>query len=249
MPNHIHDGAMSFLDHIRELRRRLILSVLAVVAGSIVGFIFYKDYQPALFAPLGDLADFKYHTLQAPFMMMVKISFYFGILASIPVHLYNIVAFLLPAMTGRERRMGAYLLPASTILALAGAGMAYFYVVPWAVGFLESDGFNPTNIGKVNNMDDALKMIIQTLLAFIFLLQTPLLLIILMALNIVSRKTLWRSSRYAIVGIFILAAVVTPPDLPSQLALAVPLIFLYFMAIVVAKLFGFGNDPNATESN
>ena len=240
---------MHILEHVRELRTRLIISVGAAIICTIIGFCAYDYYIDAFLSPLGDMESYKFHRLSEGFMMKFKISFYFAMTASLPVHVYNVIAFILPALKRKERRTLTLLVPASTILALGGAAMAYFYVVPWAVTFLQSDTFNPMGIGSVNQMDDSLKIILKTIIAFVMLFQLPLLMLILMALNLVSRRTLLKSGRYAIVGIFVASAIVTPPDITSQIALAGPLIFLYYLSIFIAKILGFGKSDEIDETD
>lgn len=235
-----NDGEMHILDHVRELRKRLIVSVIFTVAFAILGFCTYNDYVEVFLSPLGDMDSYKFHSLQEAFMIKFKISFYVGLTLSLPIHVYNVIAFVLPALKKKERRMLSYLVPASTILALVGTGMAYFYVVPWAVRFMQSKTFNPMEVEFMSQMNQSITLIVKTIVAFVLLFQTPLLMLILMALNLISRRTLLKSGRYAMVGIFLGAAILTPPDLTSQFALALPLIFLYYLSIFLAKLFGFG---------
>ena len=229
---------MPALKHVAELRKRLLASLAAALAGMVLGFIFYEQYIDYLKAPLGP--DLYFHSIIEPFLLKLKISVYAGLIISFPVHLYNVVAFILPALTPKERRALKCALFASFILILMGLAISYLYVLPWAVSFMQRAQFNPEGVGRNIHFSDAVMFELKLILAFMALFQLPLLLEVLMALNVLSRRTLLRSSRYVIVIIFVLSAVLTPPEIISQISLAIPLIFLFYLSIFVAWIFGFG---------
>lgn len=235
---------MPFLAHVAELRRRLIGSLWAVAAGFAVAFATYDYYLPYLLAPLGEVAALRLLQL---FLLKLKLSLYGGLLLSLPVHLYHGVAFVRPALRPRERRLLAGALTASFALALAGAILAYCYVFPWAVRFLRSEGLNPAHVQVIVDIENAILLELQVVLAFVLVFQLPLALEAVLALGLVTRRQLLGWSRYVIVLIFVVAAVVTPPDIVSQICLAVPLIVLFFLSILVAKILGFGGEPPAAD--
>jgi sec-independent protein translocase protein TatC len=230
---------MPFLAHVAELRRRLLVSLLALVAGFAVAYATYNWYFPLLVRPLGELAALKLLQL---FLLKLKVSLYGGIVLTLPIHVFNVVAFVRPALKPRERRLLGWALGATFALALAGALMAYGYVVPWGVRFLRGEGLNPTHVPLLVDIDDAVSLMFHVILAFVLVFQLPLLLEGLMAFNLVTRRALLGASRYIIVLIFVIAAVVTPPDVISMVSLAVPLTLLFFLSILLAKILRFGEE-------
>ena len=234
----MQDKEMPFLAHFVELRRRLILSTVFLILGTLIGLIFYNDYVSVLVQPFGE----KLYILQIEqgFTAKVKISLYVGIIVSFPVHLYNGVAFVLPALTRGERNALIYFLLGSFILFAIGSYLAYFQILPLSIRFLKSSSFFPTDVSIWLDYKQSLTFVFQLLFSFLALFQLPLVLLILMKFNIIGRNWLFQSARYVIILIFVVCAILTPPDIMSQLGLAVPLVLLFFLTILVAKLFKFG---------
>ena len=237
---------MSFFDHLRELRRRLIGSVIALGVGFIVGYALYDSYISWLLRPILDMMPTGQDTkifindIQEGFTMKIRISVYAGLVVSLPVHLYNIVSFIMPALLPKERRFLRAMLVGSVLLLIGGVYMGYDQVLPMSIKFLSSPAFLPDSVepwlGFRNNVMFAMRL----LFAFAILFQTPLVLVLLMALNLVRRDQLLKSARYIIVLIFVISAVVTPPDFVSQIGLSLPLIVLFYLSILIAKVCRFG---------
>lgn len=234
------DQEIPFLAHVAELRRRLITSLLVYVAGAIAGLLLYDTYIGLLIQPFGE--PLYITRIEQGFTLQIKISLYAGLVISLPFHLYNIVAFLMPALTARERKILAAFVSAGFLLALAGTYVAYCQVLPLAVRFLKSSSFLPADVITWLDFRESTMFVVQMLMAFIALFQFPLLLLALMMFNLVDRQSLLRNSRYAVVAIFIVSAIATPPDVVSQIGMALPLILLFYLTILVAKAFGFGES-------
>lgn len=236
---------MPFFEHVRELRRRLIISVIGLAVGFVIAFAVYDYYIQILIEPFDERL---YATrIEQAFLMKIKISAYVGIIFSFPIHIYNIVAFILPALTRKERKYMIGLLSGSFVLLVIGGYLGYFQILPLSLKFLKSDALIPANVDTWLSFQDSLLFIFQLMLAFVALFQLPLVLLFLMAMNIVRRAQLFRSGRYVIVAIFITAALLTPPDVVSQIGLGLPLIVLYYVTILIAKIFRFGEpDEYAT---
>jgi sec-independent protein translocase protein TatC len=232
-------GEMPFLDHVRELRSRLIGSLLALAVAFIVAVTLYDHYIGLLIEPFG--AQLYATQIEQAFTTKIRMSLYAAIIFSFPVHLYNVVAFVLPALTAKERRILSWLLGGSFLLLMVGTYLAYCKILPLSIEFLKSAAFKPEGVDFLLDYRKSLAFISQMMIAFLALFQLPLVLLILMALDVVKRQTLLRFSRYIIVLIFVLAALLTPPDIVSQLGLAVPLILLFYVTILIAKICGFGN--------
>ena len=246
-------GTMPFLQHAVELRRRLIISLLAALAAAIVCYTFYEPVLAILLRPLdaasglgaaegGEDAYLFINTIFEGFLVRVKVALIAGVVLSLPVHLYNVVRFIFPGLTLRERRAISGALVASFVLLLAGFLYSYYSVIPLSVRFLVSSGFTPPGVGLLLNFQRNVFFVFQFLLVFLLVFQVPILLVVLMMTGAVTRRALLRASRYAVVAIVALAAVVTPPDVVSQVSLAVPMVAMFFLSILVAKLFGFGAE-------
>ena len=239
---------MAFVDHLRELRKRLFVSMVAILVASIVCFIFYENILAILSQPFENLARsiseevLFINTLFEGFLIKVKVALISGAVLSFPVHLFNIIKFVFPGLLKKERKVIAISLATSFVLIVASVYYGYFKVIPISVRVLTSSGFIPRNVGLLLNYGKNIFYIFQFLFITVILFQLPIALEILLIMNVVKRKALLRSSRYVIVGVFLLAAALTPPDFISQITLALPLVLLFFVAILIAKIAGFGGD-------
>lgn len=237
-------------EHLLELRKRLIVSLLAALAASVVCFIFYDRILSFLFSPFSKIKAGEQllqegkvlfvNTIFEGFLIKLKIALLSGFILSAPVHLFNIVRFVFPGLTPKEKKVIVISLAASFVLVVSSFFYSYYKVIPISIQFLTGSGFIPKNTGLLLNFGRNIFYIFQFLIISIILFQLPILLEILMIMNVVRRKSLLKISRFVIVGVFVLAAVVTPPDFISQLSLAIPLVLLYFLTILIAKIFRFG---------
>lgn len=238
---------MSLLEHLRELRLRIIISLIAAGGLSVVAYIFFNPIVAFLFQPFRRVNALSardeilfVNSLFEGFVVRIKVSILAGIVFSLPVHIYNLIRFVLPGLLPRERRIILASVAVSFVLVVSSFYYGYFQVIPLSLQFLSGSGFIPANVGILLNYGKNIFVIFQFLLLTVLVFQLPLVLEILLILNLVSRRGLWKASRYVIVGIFVLAAIVTPPDFVSQLSLALPLVALFLMTILVAKIFNFG---------
>ncbi len=240
-------GEMTFLDHIRELRRRIIVSLIAVLAGAVVCYIFYKPIVDFLFAPFQEIERLAggeeilfVNTLFEGFVIRLKVAFLAGIVFSLPVHVYNIIRFVFPGLNKKEKKIILISLSASFALIVFSVYYGYYTIIPISIKFLSGAVFIPSRVGMLLNYGKNIFYIFQFLLITLILFQLPVVLEILMIMNVLTRKALLKASRYIVIGVFILAAILTPPDFVSQVSVAVPLIALIFVALLVAKIFNFG---------
>ena len=237
---------MPFLEHIRELRKRIIISFISIGIGFIITFIFYNSIIEILSKPFQELDLILKHktlfinSIYEGFTTRIKISFLGGIIISLPVHLYNSVKFIFPGLKIKEKKLIRYSLIASFFLIIISGYYTYFKLIPFSIKFLTGSGFIPENVSLMLNFGKNIFIIFQFLLAALLIFQLPLILELLLILNIIKRKTLLKAGRYIIVGIFILSAIVTPPDWLSQTAFAIPLAALFYLTILIAKIFKFG---------
>ncbi|PKL09477.1 MAG: twin-arginine translocase subunit TatC [Spirochaetae bacterium HGW-Spirochaetae-7] len=236
---------MPFIGHVRELRSCIIGSLVVYVACAIGAFVF-SDSIIGLFTRQFNIVSSSVEsslvvtTIVEGFTAQIKISAIAGFIISLPVHLFNLLRFIFPGMAKKNRRIILIFLLLSFCLIVFGAYVAYFKVVPLAIGFLTNPYFVPDGVGYLLSYQANIFYVFSFILWSLAALQLPLVLEILLMLNLLNRKAVFRASRFIIVGIFLISAIVTPPDFISQIGLALPLTALYLLAILIAKIFKFG---------
>jgi len=242
-------GEMSFLDHLIELRKRIIVSMIAILCAAIASYIFFDSIVTFLFTPFKEIDALTsrdeilfINTIFEGFLVRLKVAILSGIVFSLPIHVFNIIKFVLPGLTGRERKVILVSLIASFCLIVFSFYYGYFNVIPISIKFLSSSGFIPSDVGLLLNYGKNIFVIFQFLMITVILFQLPIILEILMIMNVLSRKALLKASRIVVIGIFVLSAILTPPDFVSQVSLALPLVGLFFLTILVARIFNFGKD-------
>lgn len=230
---------MSVIEHLAELRNRLIKCVLAVAAGGVVAFIFYPDILEVLIQPYCDLAPDDDCTLyiRSPldgFSVRLKVAGYGGIALAMPVLLWQTWRFITPGLYPRERRLAIPFLIAGCALFAMGAALA-FWTIPRALEFLLEVGGD--NLQALFEPNEYLSFVTFMMLAFGLGFEFPILLVFLQLAGILQPSTLARARRYAIVGIVVAVAIITPSGDPySLMALSIPLWFFYEGSILAGKL-------------
>ena len=237
---------MTFWGHLKELRKRLLISALGVLIGSIIAFIFFQFIIGALFRPFEGIdaarsqGQLFINTIFEGFVTKLKLSILTGLVISFPVHLFNAICFIFPGLRRREKRITIIGLSVSFVLIVFSFYYSYSKIVPISVRFLTSKNFIPDQVGLLLNYSKNIFYVVQFLFITLVVFQVPIVLEILMITNVITRKKLLKSSRYIMIGIVGLSALLTPPDFISQVSLATPLIVLFFLTILVAKIFKFG---------
>jgi len=228
------------LDHLLELRARLVRSVLALALAFGICLYFAGDILAFLLHPLALAGQQKlvYTKLYGQFFVELKVALFAAFFLSFPIIANQIWAFVAPGLYAKEKKAFLPFLWATPILFVAGGALAYFVVMPtafrWMLGFQGSHG--GVQIEALPNSEDYLGLVMQFILAFGISFLLPVLLLLLNRAGIVTRAQLAGARRYVIVGITALAAVITPPDVVSQLMLAVPMLFLFEGALLVMWL-------------
>lgn len=236
---------LPILEHIRELRNVIITSLIAFAVACAVSFTLSKQIISIFTEPFTRVDSLVEKTLVVSsiaegFIAQLKITVIGGFIISMPVHIFGIVRFVFPGLTAREKRIVMSFLVLSLILIIAGSCMVYFRLIPLAIRFLTNPYFVPGTAGFLLNYQANIFYLLAFMLWAVLALQLPLIMEILLAMNVLKRRQVWKATRYIIVGCFILAAIVTPPDVASQIGVAIPLVCFHFLALLIAKIFKFG---------
>ncbi|GLZ16362.1 Sec-independent protein translocase protein TatC [Actinomadura sp. NBRC 104425] len=237
------EGRMPLMDHLRELRNRLIKALLALLVGTIVGWIFFQPIWDFLKDPYCSLpasqqlesgkCTLVVNTIFQQFFLRLKISFIVGIVISSPVWLYQLWAFVAPGLYRREKRWTYVFLGAAIPLFLVGTVLAYMTVDKGLQLFL--GGFSIDDVTALITVDHYLGYVLAMLLVFGMTFELPLFVVVLNMAGVLSFEMIKRSQRIAVFGIFLFAAVATPSGDPfTMLALAVPTLVLFEVSAVLA---------------
>lgn len=242
----MHDEDKQHLfDHLAELRTRLLWSVLVMTAASIVAYVFVKDIYGFLVKPLadamgpGDSQRLIYTNLTEAFFTYVKVSAFAGAFVTFPFIAVQIWKFVSPGLFMHEKKTLLPFLIGAPLLFFCGGALVYFLVLPLAfrffLSFQSSADQTVLPVMLEARVGDYLDLIMLLIFAFGLCFQMPIVMGLLGRAGVVTPSMLASKRRYAIVVIFILAAFLTPPDIISQVCLAVPLIGLYEMSILLVK--------------
>lgn len=251
----IDDTKMPLLDHLIELRRRLLWSVVALAIGFFICLYFARDIFAFLAQPLLKAGQGKiiYTDIFEAFFVEIKVAFFSAMMLAFPVIATQIWRFVAPGLYANEKRAFLPFLLMTPVLFTAGAAMAYYVAMPVALKFLlgfsgDVGGIQQEALPGVGNY---LGFVMKFLFGFGVAFLLPVLLMLLERAGIVTLAQLKAGRRYAVVGIAAVSAVLTPPDILSQILLLVPMYLLYELAIIAIRLTGQksapSNDP-ATDS-
>jgi sec-independent protein translocase protein TatC len=228
--------------HLRELRRRLIISIAALVVGFAICYTFSDNLYIMLARPLMPHlppgSDFIAFTgVVEPFFIYLKVGFLGGAILASPVLLFETWAFVAPGLYSKERYWFIGVVFASLILFLAGVLFAYLVVFPFGFKYLLS--FSNEELRPILSMGSYFSLVTRLLIAFGLVYQLPLAMLVVARLGIMSAARMLSWWRYAIVLIFVASAIITPtPDIFNQLLMAGPLLVLYALGLMLAKIFG-----------
>jgi len=226
---------MPFLDHVEELRWRIIKSILAVAVMGMISFGFADYIYKFATIPLGDV-KLHFTEVTGSFYAYLKISFYSGIFGSLPIVFYQLWKFIAPGLYNTEKRYVLPMAAASTILFLIGAAFCFFVVLPFAIKFLTSYGEEVmTPIITVSSYVSFAGLL---LIAFGMAFQLPVLGYFFGKIGIATPKRLGKGRPYAVIVFLVGAAVLSPPDIFTQVLLAGPLYLLYEITIIIVRITG-----------
>nr|WP_259372007.1 twin-arginine translocase subunit TatC [Caldimonas mangrovi] len=230
-----------FVSHLIELRDRLIRAVIAI--GVVFGALFFWPGPAGLYdllaaplvAHLPEGSTLIATNVISPFIVPLKITLMAAFLIALPVVLYQVWAFVAPGLYTHEKKLVLPLVISSTLLFLIGVAFCYFFVFGKVFSFIQS--FAPKSITAAPDIEAYLSFVLTMFLAFGLAFEVPIVVVVLARLGMVSIEKLKAFRSYFIVVAFIIAAVVTPPDVISQLALAIPMCLLYEVGIWAAQIF------------
>jgi sec-independent protein translocase protein TatC len=241
-------GGQGFLSHLVELRARLLRAVAAVLVLAVVlipfGNRLYTTIAAPLLSKLPTGAQMIAIDPASPFFTPLKLSFFVALIIAMPFVLYQAWAFVAPGLYRREQKLAVPLLISSTLLFYLGCAFAYFFVLPTVFGFMQTVA--PEGVAVMTDISLYLDFVLVIFLAFGVTFEVPVATVILVALGWVNIEQLRSSRSYVVVAAFVIAAVLTPPDVVSQLLLAIPMVILYEIGIVAARLMV--RAPAAAES-
>ena len=235
------NGKMPFLEHLGELRKRLIICFVGVGAGFAIAYSFRESLFVLLMQPLkGAMSPGQkliYTGLPEAFFVYIEVSFFGGILLAAPLILFEMWLFIAPGLYKNERRFLFPLLVLSCFFFAGGVLFGYSLVFPYAFKYLL--GFESDLVQALPSMREYLSLATTLLIAFGFIFQLPLVMTMLSRFGIVTPRFLSKNRKYAFLLSFVVAAIVTPtPDVVNQCLMAGPLVVLYEVSIIGAKIFG-----------
>ena len=240
---------LTILQHLGELRRRVFISVVALIVGSAVSFAFFRQMIEILVRPARDLqtgavGQLVFTEVTELLGISIKVSFLAGFILAFPVILYQVIMFVAPGLNPREKRYLLAFLPGAMIAFIAGVAFAYFVMTPPALHFLLTFGADvATPMIRVSNI---VNLMVRLLFLMGLAFETPLVIYLLAQLGIVNARMLARFRRYWVVVAFILAAIITPTfDPVNQALVAIPLLVLYELGVLLAKWVGRGRATSA----
>jgi len=232
----------SFISHLIELRQRLVRAVGAVLAIFVILFLYpgsgyiYDLLALPLMNALPEGAKMIATGVITPFMVPVKVTALVGFMVALPYVLYQAWAFVAPGLYEHEKKLALPLIVASSVLFFLGVGFCYFFVFGKVFAFIHD--FAPKSITPAPDIEAYFSFVITMFLAFGITFEIPIVVIVLVRMGIVTVEKLREARPYVIVGAFVIAAVVTPPDVLSQFMLAVPMCVLYEAGLFLARFVG-----------
>ncbi|HEY1326984.1 MAG TPA: twin-arginine translocase subunit TatC [Casimicrobiaceae bacterium] len=227
----------TFLSHLIELRTRLVRSIIAVVVVLLVLFPFAKQIYSYLAMPLLKVlpngATMIATDVTGTFLVPLKVTLMAAFLIALPYVLYQAWAFVAPGLYQHEKRLVLPVLISSVFFFLVGMSFAYFVVFPVAFGFFA--GYAPAGVQMMTDIDKYLSFVMTMFIAFGLTFETPVVVVVLVRMGVVSLDKLRSIRPYVIVGSFVIGAIFTPPDVVSQCLLAVPLWLLYELGLQLGR--------------
>jgi sec-independent protein translocase protein TatC len=237
---------MPLLDHLIELRNRLMYSSAAILIGFLICYFFSEQIYAFLGRPLAAIYEGQtgrrmiYTSLTEAFFTYLKVAFFAGAFITFPFVATQLYLFIAPGLYRNEKQAFMPFLAATPVLFFMGGAMVYYFIFPLAWRFFLSfetsgaDGSLPIELEA--RVGEYLSLVMKLIFAFGLSFQLPVALTLMGRVGLVSSETLSRNRKYAIVGVFVVAAIITPPDIISQIGLGIPIIVLYEISIIAVRI-------------
>jgi sec-independent protein translocase protein TatC len=223
--------------HIAELRKRLAIAVVSVIVMFFVMFAFWEPILNWMITPLNEVlpkgSSVIFTKIQEPFFTALKVAFFTGFIAALPVIFWQLWLFVAPGLYENEKKMVIPFVSGATLMFLIGAAFSYYVVIPFGYDFLIN--FGSQLFTALPSIGDYVSFFTKLLLGFGLAFELPVITFFLAVMGLVTDQTLIGFFRYALVLIFLIAALLTPPDLLTQFLMAGPMILLYGLSILIAK--------------
>src|SRR5215510_3886603 len=245
------DTQETFISHLIELRSRLLRSIVAVVIALVGLFPWAKDIYAVLARPLlkalPEGSTMIATDVTGTFLVPLKVTLMTAFLIALPYVLYQMWAFVAPGLYQHEKRLALPVIFSSVVFFALGMCFAYFIVFPVAFGFFA--GYTPAGVQMMTDIDKYLSFVLTMFIAFGITFEVPVVVVVLVRLGVVSVEKLKSIRGYVIVGAFIVGAIFTPPDVLSQVMLALPLWLLYELGLVVARFVSVTKRDDGAEAS
>ncbi|MBD3287264.1 twin-arginine translocase subunit TatC [candidate division KSB1 bacterium] len=242
-----NEKVMPFLDHLDELRSRLIRSIVAIFVATLGCYFFSKEIMAFLTRPFPTEQKLIFLAPTEAFVVHLKLALFAGIFVALPYLFYQLWQFVVPGLLEKERKYVPLVVLFSTFFFVTGAAFCYFVIIPFGLNFLL--GWGGESLDASITIREYLKFVTMLVLVFGIVFELPLLSFFLTKMGMLTPEFMRKNRRYGIVLTFILAAILTPPDIVTQLFLAGPLLFLYEISILVCKFALKKNDEEENESD
>ena len=235
--------------HLIELRQRLVRAIIGIVVIFVVLFHWSGDIYALLAKPMMDVLPAGTNMIATdvttPFFVPMKVTMMVAFVLALPNTLYQIWAFIAPGLYSHEKRLIVPVMASSILLFVLGMAFAYFLVFPVVFAFMTA--VTPTGVSMMTDIDKYLSFVLGMFLAFGITFEVPVIVVLLTRFGVLTVDKLRQGRPYVIVGAFIVAAIVTPPDVLSQVMLAVPLWLLYEFGIILSVWLGKGQTRTGAE--
>jgi len=235
--DHNDEHSMPFLDHLEELRWVILKSLVAMLAGVLICWAFTDTVYAFFLRPLAEVRDEVTLVFSGPldaFLVKLKMALLSGVVLAAPVVLWFVWAFVRPGLKRAERRLGFWTVTAGTFFFLVGAGFAYA-AIPFVLRFLVSFSPEGDGIEQLWRLKTYIDFAFRLVLACGVLFELPVVMVVAVRLDLVTPEALAKGRPYAIVLAFLIAAILTPPDIITQIMLGVPLVLLYELGLLAGR--------------